>query len=270
VKKHFEALAAVVIASLVLTMGGVWAGPRQVKAVEPVRVEQDFVAANELALKGDLKAAIDLYRTLVDQGVDHEDLLYNLGNAYAQDGQLVQAIVSYERALRLAPNDRDVKANLETIRKKLAPREKQEKILAEDKVAFADVVEPMVAPLSLPVATHVALAADVLLFLFLLLRRRSLDDRSRRRFGLVALASLFALSLASSVIAGHAIVAHDPRAVILEPSDLKEGPNARFGSAGRIGAGQRVRVIDQDGAWVRILRQDGTSGWIDSKAITDV
>jgi len=42
--------------------------------------------------------------------------LYNAGNAYARQGDVAMAILNYERARVLAPNDVDIKANLEHIR----------------------------------------------------------------------------------------------------------------------------------------------------------
>jgi tetratricopeptide (TPR) repeat protein len=262
-----------VVAVLLIALGAVHAEPRRAPTIEPRRAEQDFVAANELALKGDLRAAIDLYQTLLDQGVYHEDLLYNLGNAYAQDGQLVQAIICYERALRLAPNDRDARANLDALRKKIAARTEKlsgDKALAEDKVAIADVIEPLVAQFSLPTATYAGLAADAILFFCLLLRRRSSSNAARRRLGWLAIPSLLVLVASVSVVAGYGLVARDPRAVVVETTELKEGPNTRFKASAHVPGGMRVRVMAEDGGWVQVLRQDGTSGWVEAKSLVRV
>jgi tetratricopeptide (TPR) repeat protein len=43
--------------------------------------------------------------------------LYNLGNAYARNGQLGLAVLNYERAELLAPNDPDIAANLRVVRR---------------------------------------------------------------------------------------------------------------------------------------------------------
>src|SRR5271170_1776891 len=42
--------------------------------------------------------------------------LYNLGNAYARAGKPGMAVLNYERASLLAPNDPDVEANLRLVR----------------------------------------------------------------------------------------------------------------------------------------------------------
>jgi tetratricopeptide (TPR) repeat protein len=43
--------------------------------------------------------------------------LYNLGNAYAREGKPGMAVVNYERARLLAPDDPDIEANLELVRR---------------------------------------------------------------------------------------------------------------------------------------------------------
>ena len=45
--------------------------------------------------------------------------LYNLGNAYARAGKPGMAVLNYERASLLAPNDPDIEANLRTVREPL-------------------------------------------------------------------------------------------------------------------------------------------------------
>lgn len=44
-------------------------------------------------------------------------LFYNLANSYAAAGEIGPAVLNYERALRLAPGDADIRGNLEQVRK---------------------------------------------------------------------------------------------------------------------------------------------------------
>jgi tetratricopeptide (TPR) repeat protein len=259
--------------ALAVAKVGSGAGSAEDRRVEAARAEKDFVAANELALKGDLKAAIALYKTLLEEGVSHEDLDFNLGNAYAQDGQLAEAAVAYERALRLAPNDGDARANLDTLRKKMGASEKPPAGApdqSQEQVAIADLVEPIVAPLPLALFTDLALGFDALLFASLLVRRRAARGSTQRRLSLLAVLALLGFLFSASIVAGHAVIAADPRAVVLEPSELKEGPHPRFRASGRVAAGARVRILSEESGFVRILKQDGTSGWVPAKSVLSV
>lgn len=75
-----------------------------------------LAAANKLYEAGHHASAARLYEQIAAQGVDDAAVYYNLGNAYFQQGEVVRAVHSYEHALRLAPRDADIRANLELAR----------------------------------------------------------------------------------------------------------------------------------------------------------
>ncbi len=65
--------------------------------------------------KGNYQAAIQQYNNLLREGVS-ADIYYNLGNAYFRTGNITQAVISYERANRLSPGDKDINFNLKFAR----------------------------------------------------------------------------------------------------------------------------------------------------------
>src|SRR3954470_2052187 len=56
--------------------------------------------------------AIQCYEKLISEGFKAHQLYFNLGNAYYRDGQIGKAIYNYELALKMEPNDEDVRINL--------------------------------------------------------------------------------------------------------------------------------------------------------------
>ena len=70
-----------------------------------------FDAANAAYADGRYDEAAAGYQALLDEGAD-ATLYYNLGNARFKQGELSQAILNYERALRLRPNYKDAQYNL--------------------------------------------------------------------------------------------------------------------------------------------------------------
>ena len=70
-----------------------------------------FEEANTAYADGRYEEAASLYQSLIDEQPD-ATLYYNLGNARFKQGELSQAILNYERALRLKPNYKDAKYNL--------------------------------------------------------------------------------------------------------------------------------------------------------------
>ncbi len=65
--------------------------------------------------KGNYQEAIRQYEAILGEELS-ADLYYNLGNAYFKTDELTKAIVNYERALKLAPSDKDIRFNLQFAR----------------------------------------------------------------------------------------------------------------------------------------------------------
>ena len=76
-------------------------------------VEQVWDAANTADINSDYHRAIDAYRQLILRGYASDKLYYNLANAYFKVGRYGKAILYYNRALRLAPGDADIRYNLD-------------------------------------------------------------------------------------------------------------------------------------------------------------
>lgn len=66
------------------------------------------------------------------QGSNTADGQYNLGNAYAQKGEIDKALKSYEHALKLDPDHADAKANAELLRKIQKEQEQKQKSSEND------------------------------------------------------------------------------------------------------------------------------------------
>lgn len=69
--------------------------------------------------KADYLEAIQLYKKAMKEEGTSAALYYNLGNAYYRSDSLAKAILSYERALRLDPTDKDIRANLDFVNTKI-------------------------------------------------------------------------------------------------------------------------------------------------------
>ena len=84
----------------------------------PVRAEADatFAKANAEFAAGNFSAAISGYQSLVKDRQWNANLFYDLGNAYFRSGDLGRAILNYERALALDPNQPEARANLQLVR----------------------------------------------------------------------------------------------------------------------------------------------------------
>ena len=76
-----------------------------------------FAQANNAYLKGRYRQAANLYLQVAHQAGISADLLGSLADSYAAAGQIGQAVLNYERALRLAPRNAVLRADLQQLRK---------------------------------------------------------------------------------------------------------------------------------------------------------
>ncbi len=84
----------------------------------PADVEATFAKANAAYAAGKFQPAIQAYESLVRSGQWNPTLFYDLGNAWYRAGDAGRAILNYERALALDPNQAEAKANLQLVRDK--------------------------------------------------------------------------------------------------------------------------------------------------------
>ncbi|HEY5281918.1 MAG TPA: hypothetical protein VIM14_03925, partial [Polyangia bacterium] len=87
----------------------------------PARAESrsaSFDDANRYYSEGHYADAVTDFETLARSHGWSAPLLYDLANAYAQEGKVGLSVLNYERAQALAPRDPDISANLAYVRAK--------------------------------------------------------------------------------------------------------------------------------------------------------
>lgn len=74
--------------------------------------EQLWDKANNFYITEEYQQAISVYEQVLSSGEESAKLYFNLGNAYFKNGDVNNAILNYERAKLLAPNDEDIEFNI--------------------------------------------------------------------------------------------------------------------------------------------------------------
>ncbi len=82
-----------------------------VKATE-VNVNEFLESAKEAYINEEYAYAIELYEEIISLGYESPYLYYNLANAYFKDNKFGRAILNYERAKKILPNNEEVLHNL--------------------------------------------------------------------------------------------------------------------------------------------------------------
>lgn len=88
-----------------------------------LRAGSPLVAQADSAYNADnFRQAADMYLNVIQTEGPSAKLYYNLGNSYYRLGEMGNAILSYERALRLDPSDKDARNNLAFVNSRITDR----------------------------------------------------------------------------------------------------------------------------------------------------
>lgn len=210
--------------------------------------------------EGDYGKAASLYGNLAKDGFESADLFYNLGTANLRAGQRGEAILWFERALRLDPHDDDVAFNLAE-----AQKGNIDKIVgAREEASFIERVGERVPGKAAGVAFAVTW-----IFAFAAFCLRQLSTKGRGFLLALGLASAaFALVSATLLWTVWWHRTHARYAIVTARSTpVREGPAKDFRSAFEIHEGLKVRVVKDADGFLRVRLPNGTEGWVAGKDV---
>ncbi|NWG14224.1 MAG: tetratricopeptide repeat protein [Acidobacteria bacterium] len=223
-----------------------------------------FAQGNAKYQSGDFPGAEELYRRLVDSGVESGAVYYNLGNACFKQKKIGPAIYFWEKALARMPRDQDVKANLE---------------LAD--LFVVDRIEVPPDPVTIRwilVAVHfftleqeswivVALfiLTNAMVAVYIVAGRSGTALKALVAAGICAL--LLACSLASFAWKLYESAYIRRGVVVAEKVDIRSGPGTHNVTVFTVHEGVRLRIHNTVGGWYQVSLPNGWSGWLPSDSV---
>jgi len=226
-----------------------------------------FKAANTFYQKGDYKNALKSYKQIEQQQFESADLYYNLGNTYYKLNKVAPAIYYFEKALKLDPNNIDIKNNLT-----VAQRMTIDKIDVLPKTFLQKLDNTYIKSLSFETWAKVTVISIILFVLFFLSYYFSVNSGRKRLYFILAIISiivvLFSFSFAYS---GYKYSKNNKPAIIFSAkASVKDAPTLNSNEAFELHEGTKVIILEQVDSWFKIKLSDGKIGWIsktDLKAI---
>ena len=216
---------------------------------------RDFTDAN-------FQDAINKYEKIVEQGYESTELYFNLGNAYYKQNVIAKAILNYERALLLNPNDNDIKYNLELTDRWVADKIEvlsvffftswvrgTKNIFSSDNWAIISIISFIVA----------------LFFISLYLYTRSISIK-KLSFWIGFL--VFVISVITFIFSYQQKqkIIENKTAIIINPSvTIKSSPDASGTDLFVLHEGTKVWIEDKISDWNEIKLSDGSKGWLKSE-----
>ncbi len=216
-----------------------------------------YKTASQLYKAGQFDQAAADYEKIISQGYKTAEVYYNLGNCYYKLNTLNKAIVNYERALKLAPQDEDIQHNLAVANTKVV-----DKIVPVPTLAILNAWDSFV---SFKSSNGWALLAIGFIWLALVFFAVYLFVGIRRVS--FALGSVFVV--VSLVFIGLAVKQSnkeeqtDAAILMVSNSYVKSAPDANGNDQFMLHEGVKFQILDRVGEWSKIRLADGKVGWIE-------
>ena len=231
---------------------------------ETIDVEAVWERGNRLYAAGDYNGAILTYDSIVNEGLQSADLYYNLAGAYFKAGQNGQAILNYNRALRLDPSNDDVAHNLAYVES--FTKDNIDTIPVDFMERSGNWLRRLMSADGWGVWSLVMLGVALVAGGFFILAQRR---RVRKTGFFVSLVSLvaFIFCLVLGGAARRELLSESEAIVLDTATSVKASPEQNSKDLFILHEGTKVEVLDEFGEWSEIRIADGNEGWIRSSSI---
>ncbi len=206
----------------------------------------------------DYAAAIEGYEAVITAGYTSARLHQNLGSAYFRRGDIGRAILNFERGLRLAPQNGDLRYNLNFVRRQA------EGLSPAYPGFFLYRWWQQLAGWMVPDGWAVFVLSCLWLALLAFLAWST--PRIQFRWGRAIAGSLLLVAFLGIGLAlerRHQLERRDAAILLEANSTLRVAPGMDAPEAGTaVPVGLRVRLIDQYEDWRKVELENGRQGWL--------
>lgn len=218
-----------------------------------------FEQANQLYQQEKYQQAINKYNEIAKNGYTSWQLDYNLGNAYYKSAQFGQAILYYERALKLNPKHEDILFNLHLVNLKIV-----DNIVVPPQfiltMFFSEIKNIWGIETLLWLTVSFYLVFTILVVLNILVRKHSIQ-----RLVKVVIIPLAVVLIIITVI--FSVRIHEDNTVhyailLTDKVDVLGSPTYDGTELFSLHEGVKFKVEQLSGEWAKIRLADGNVGWV--------
>ena len=237
--------------------------------------------ADSAYLAEDFPLAIEIYNEIAEQQGVSAPLLFNLGNAYLQNGDYGNAMLCYQRAKKIEPGNKKINNNLKSLSGKIEDANKAEqkgkrKNVTEDTPNFFQSVHASVAQNTSSNSWAAWAAGSFLVFCLsvcLYLFNSAVVMRKAGFFGGIILLGISMVCLVCSFTAAAETLNREYGVILAYKAALQTEPTKTESekNEGVLTRGTKVRIIseetDADGnvTWFKVRLNSDYIGWVPAK-----
>jgi tetratricopeptide (TPR) repeat protein len=221
--------------------------------------------ANQFYTQKKYDSAALAYEQLLKSNNSNATLQYNTGNAYYRLNKIGLAILHYEKAAHLQPDNKEIRENLQLAKSKV-----QDNMTVSNPIFFVswwNALNHVVSP-------NVWAVAALLMFmvvLALIYLTRSRKDGFANAGRWVSLAIVCLLICGSMAWISYDGYAHPNKVVVIKGGGLfLQTPQSNGKVIGSLPEGLILDILGKQGAYYKVELQNGKSGWVVADAIGEV
>jgi tetratricopeptide (TPR) repeat protein len=226
-------------------------------------VEQLMKEGNEFYKSANWESAIDSYNKILNQGFESAALYYNLGNAYFKIGQLGEAILNYERGLKLEPGDEDIQFNL-----RLANARTVDRIQEVPKLFITEWWDLFISAFNVSGWSLIVIIFFIVFLFFIgfYFITGSINLQRISVYGSIASGISLLILVIVLFFAYNREASADYGIILSDTVNVKVSPNEESNDSFVVHEGLKFEIQDQLDNWVKIKLADGKVGWVPADA----
>lgn len=229
--------------------------------------EDLFSKANDFYKNGQYSKAIQLYLNIEKQGMESDDLFFNLGNSYYKLNKVAPSIYYYEKALKLNPIHEDASINLAFAKRMTID-------IVEDlpKSFLQRFSSAVILKLTYDTWAILGVIASFLAaFLFLMYYFSYSPKQKIFYFNTTIFMFFVMIVMVVFAFSNYDITQKSRSAIVFSlKSDIKNSPSIDGEKVFELHEGTKVYILDELSNWKKIKLADGKIGWINAADIKEI
>ncbi len=226
-----------------------------------------FVAANKSYQQENYMDALELYQKIEKSDLQSAALYFNMGNIYYKTNQVAPAIYYYEKALKLAPNDKDIEFNL-----KFANRMILDNIEPLPKSLWQKFMDVVILSFTYETWAKIAVSLAFLFAILFLMYHFSYSTSKKRIYFITSILSvIFVTTSLFFAYRNKHYVDNNIEAIIFSAeAEVKSAPTNSSDVYFELHEGTKVLILETLDNWKKIKIADGKMGWINTTALKEI
>jgi tetratricopeptide (TPR) repeat protein len=226
-----------------------------------------FEQGKELYQAEKYQQALDKWLVIYKSDQHSAALYFNIANAHYKLNNIGPSIYYYEKALRLEPNDSDIRNNLA-----FAENARIDAIEPLPQTIFKRWYKRISGVLTYDGWATVATLSSILFVVFFLLYYFSVTEQRKRLLftGSLVCIGVFLFSLTLAFKTYDDFINDRPAIIFAESAEVKSEPTLGSEVAFVLHEGTKIQILEQESQWFRIELADGKDGWIPASELKEL